>query len=54
MVRYRGVLRILAKLRGFSPTNRYWLVIVLIAITYVVTAATNGSTAQSVVVLSSY
>jgi hypothetical protein len=50
-VRYRGALNIYEALRGFSPTNRYGLVIILIALTYVVTAAMHGSSAQSVVVL---
>jgi ion channel len=46
-----GALKIYAALRGFSPTDRYGLVIVLIGLAYVVTAATHGSSAQSVVVL---
>ncbi len=50
-MRYRGALNIYEALRGFSPTNRYGLVIILIALTYVVTAAMHGSSAQSVVVL---
>lgn len=40
-----------ARNRKFSPTNRYGLVIVLIAITYVVTASAHGSSAQSIIVL---
>ena len=50
-MRYRGALKIYETLRGFSPTNRYGLVIILIGITYVTTAATHGSSAQSAVVL---
>jgi hypothetical protein len=50
-VRYRDALNMFAPLRGFSPANRYGLVIALIAVTYVVTAAMHGSSAQSVVVL---
>ena len=50
-MRYRGALNIYQTLRGFSPTNRYGLVIILIGLTYVVTAAMHGSSAQSVVVL---
>ena len=46
-----GALKIFEALRGFSPTNRYGLVIILIGLAYVVTAATHGSSAQSVVVL---
>jgi hypothetical protein len=46
-----GALKIYEALRGFSPTNRYGLVIILIGLAYVVTAATHGSSAQSVVVL---
>jgi hypothetical protein len=44
-------LNVFAALRGFSPANRYGLVIALIAVAYVVTAAMHGSTAQSTVVL---
>jgi len=46
-----GALKIFEALRGFSPTNRYGLVIILIGLAYVVSAATHGSSAQSVVVL---
>ena len=46
-----GALNIYETLRGFSPTNRYGLVIILIGLTYVVTASMHGSSAQSVVVL---
>ena len=46
-----GTLNVYETLRGFSPTNRYGLVIILIGLTYVVTAAMHGSSAQSVVVL---
>jgi hypothetical protein len=41
----------LAKGRRFSPTNRYGLVIALIAVTYVVTASAHGSSAQAIIVL---
>jgi hypothetical protein len=44
-------LNIYDALRGFSPANRYGLVVALIAVTYVVTAAMHGSSAQSAVVL---
>lgn len=37
--------------RRFSPANRYGLVILLIAITYVVTASAHGSSAQTIIVL---
>lgn len=50
-MRYRGALKIYETMRGFSPTNRYGLVIILIGITYVATAATHGSSGQSTVVL---
>ena len=38
-------------LRGFSPANRYGLVIALIFVTYVTSAAAEGTLAQAVVVL---
>jgi ion channel len=50
-VRYRVALNIYEALRGFSPANRYGLVVALIAVSYVVTAAIHGSSAQSAVVL---
>ena len=40
-----------AALRGFSPANRYGLVIALIAVTYVASAAAEGPVAQALVVL---
>jgi hypothetical protein len=40
-----------SRLRGFSPANRYGLVIVLIAVTYVVTVTVSGAYAQAVIVL---
>ena len=42
---------VLPRIRRFSPTNRYGLVIVLIAITYVVTASAHGASVQSIIVL---
>jgi len=44
-------LNIYKAMRGFSPTDRYGLVIILIGIAYVATAATHGSSGQSAVVL---
>jgi Ion channel len=46
-----GALKVYEAFRGFSPTNRYGLVIILIGLTYVATAAMHGSSAQSTVVL---
>jgi Ion channel len=41
----------LGAIREFSPANRYGMVVLLIAVTYVVTAGAHGSTAQAAIVL---
>lgn len=41
----------LARNRRFTPTNRYGVVIGLIAATYVVTASAHGTSAQSIIIL---